>query len=156
MSGAGGGLRGQLLASAPVVSALEPGVKVAGPPGLLGREEGSGDGVPQAPGVGLQQDGGAGRQLQGAGSQRGGRVGALRGQQPAALGGEAELPLEGPVSREEGALRRRLVEEKGDEIQDRVRGLERGEKGQVNRRSSHPLSPATRAGLSSSAKWAQN
>lgn len=129
VSGAGGSLRGQLLASVPVVSALEPGAKVLGPPGLLGREEGRSDGVPQAPGVGLQQDGGAGRQLQGAGGQGGGRLGALRRQQPAARGGEAELPLERVVGREEGALRGRLVEEKGDEAQDRVRGLERGEKG---------------------------
>lgn len=101
-------------------------MKVADPPGLLGREEGSGDGVPQAPGVGLQQDRGTSRQLQGPGHQGGGGAGALGGQQRAARGGEAELPLQGVVSGEEGALRRGLVEEEGDEAQDRVRGLQRG------------------------------
>lgn len=132
---AGGRPQGRSLASLPLISALEPGVQVADPPCLLGGEEGGGDGVPQAPGIGLQQDGGSSRQLQGPGSQTGSSVGALGGQQRAARGGEAELPLEGAVSGEVGALRRWLVEEEEDEIQDCVCGLQRGEKGQVNRRT---------------------
>lgn len=130
---------GQPLASVPVVSVLKPGVKVVDPPCLLGGEEGSSDGVSKALGVGLQQDGGASRQLQGPGSQGSGGVGALGGQQRAARGDEAELPLEGVVSREEGALRRRLVEEEGDEAQDCVRSLQRGDKGQVNRQTLQPV-----------------
>lgn len=133
VSGSGRRLQGRLLASVPVVSPLEPGMKVADPPRLLGREEGSCDGVPQSARVGLQEDRGTSHQLQDPGGQRGGREGALGGQQRAGGGGEAELPLEGLVGGVEGFLQRRLVEEEGDEVQDGVDSLRKGEKGQVNR-----------------------
>lgn len=130
--GSGRSLQGQLLASVPVVSPLEPGMKVADPPRLLGREEGRCDGVPQSAGVGLQEDRGTSHELQDPRGQGGSREGALGGQQRAAGGGEAELPLEGLVGRVEGSLQGPLVEEEGDEVQDSVGSL-RGEKGQVNR-----------------------
>ena len=88
-------MRLRRLASVPVVSSLEAGMKVADPLGLLGPEEGGGDAVPQAAGVGLQEDRGASRELQGACSQGRGCVRALGGQQRAAWGSEAQLPLAG-------------------------------------------------------------
>lgn len=114
--GSGRSLQGQLLASVPVVSPLEPGMKVVDPPRLLGREEGRRDGVPQSAGVGLQKDHGTSHQLQDPCCQGGGREGALGRQQRAARGGEAELPLEGLVGRVEGFLQRPLVEEEGDKV----------------------------------------
>lgn len=123
VSGSGRSLQGQLLASGPVVYPPEPGMKVADPPCLLGREEGSCDGVPQSAGIGLQEDRGTSHKLQDPRSQGGGRVGAPGGQQWAARGREAELPLEGLVGRVEGFLQRRLVEEEGDEVQDSVGSL---------------------------------
>ena len=114
-------------------------MKVADPPCLLGGEEGGSDAVPQAAGVGLQEDSGASDQLQGACSQGGGCVRALGGQQRAARGDEAQLPLEGAAGREEGALRRRLVEEERDEAQDGVCSLQKGEKGRVSRQTPQPF-----------------
>lgn len=128
VSGSGRSLQGRLLASVPVVSPLEPGMKVAGPPGLLGGEEGSRDGVPQAAGVGLQEDGGPSQELQEPRGQGGGPERAPGGQQRAARGGEAELPLQGLVGRVEGFLQRRLVEEEGDEVQGGVDGLQKEKK----------------------------
>ncbi|KAL0594883.1 hypothetical protein AAY473_035071 [Plecturocebus cupreus] len=63
--GTGRSPQGQLVALVPVVSLLEPCMQVADPPRLLGREEGSGDGVPQAAGIGLQEHHGARQELQG-------------------------------------------------------------------------------------------
>lgn len=77
--GAGRSPQGQLLALVPVVSSLKPGVQVADPPRLLGCEEGSGDGVPQAAGVGLQEHRGARQELQGPRGQRGSRAGTPGG-----------------------------------------------------------------------------
>lgn len=114
-------------------------MKVADPPCLLGLEEGGSDAVPQATGVGLQEDRGASDELQGACSQVGGCVRVPGGQQRAARGDEAQLPLEGVVCREEGALQRRLVEEERDEAQDGVCSLQKGEKGQVSRQTPQPF-----------------
>lgn len=165
LSGAGRIPQGQLLVLVPVVSSLEPGMKVADPPCLLGREEGSCNGMPQAAGVGLQKDCGTSHELQDPRSQGRSQVGALGGQQRAAGGGEAELPLEGVVGGEEGLLQRRLVEEEEDEVQDGVRPLHRGEKGLVNRQATPALprpppwrdTPGWRGQLAllSSTKWAQ-
>ena len=132
-------MRLRRLASVPVVSSLEAGMKVADPLGLLGPEEGGGDAVPQAAGVGLQEDCGASRELQGACSQGRGCVRALGGQQRAAWGSEAQLPLEGVVGREVGVLQRWPVEEEGEEAQDGVSSLQKGGKGQVSRHPGHPL-----------------
>lgn len=130
---------GQLLGLVPVVSSLEPGLKVADPPCLLGLEEGGSDAVPQAAGIGLQEDRGASHKLQGTSSQWGSCMWALGGQQRAAGGGEAQLPLEGVVGREEGALWRQLVEEEGDEAQDSVCSLQKGGKGRVSKHT--PATP---------------
>lgn len=104
----------------PVVSPLEPGLQVAKPPGLLGWEEGGGDGVPQAPGIGLQYQGGTSQQLQGARGQRSGDTGRLSLRQMAVVGCEAQLPLEGALHRGKHALHRRLVEDEEDEVQDLI------------------------------------
>lgn len=98
------------------MSPLEPGLQVAKPPGLLGREKGGCDGVPQAPGVGLQHQGGARQQLQGARNQRSSDTRRLSLRQMAVLGREAQLPLEGALHRGKHALHRRLVEDEEDEV----------------------------------------
>lgn len=139
-------------------------MKVVDPPCLLGREEGSCNGVPKAAGVGLQEDRGTSQELQDPRRQGGSQGGALGGQQRAAWGGEAELPLEGIVSGEEGVLYRRLIEEEGDEAQDGVCSLHKGEKGKVNRQTLQPfpvphhlqpLAGLEESNLLSSTKWAQ-
>lgn len=135
---------GPRLAATPAVPSPQAGEQVSGAPGLLRGEEGGGDGVPQAPGVGLQQHRGAGQELQGARGQRGRGAGTQRGQQRAAAGRQAQLPPVGALRGHPRALGRRLVEEEGDEAQDCVRCLQKGEKGRVNREpKGHRQSPAT-------------